>query len=107
MAPYPMTDVIAQREFLFEGTNGSRKVTASIGKPAPMPNGIPRDWYCPYVIEGVGNRIEHYAAGVDSLQALLMGISGLRAHMQHIASKGKMTFLEHEDLRIELVGGAA
>ena len=41
------------------------------------------------------------------MQALLLALSGMRTDLEMIARKGKLTFLEGEDLMIELVGGAA
>ena len=50
---------------------------------------------------------ELHAGGVDSLQSLLLAISGLRADLRAIARKGNLTWLDHQDLGLELVGPAA
>jgi len=107
MARYPMTDIIARREYDFVGPAGQTKVVATLGKPAIMPDAPNRDWYCPWLIEGADRRYELYGGGVDSLQALLMGISGLRIDLQDIGRRGKLTFLGGDDLSIELAGRAA
>ena len=101
-----MTEVIARREYDYQSPNGHVKVVAKLGKPAPMPD-VPSDWYCPWVIEGPDGRLEHYAAGVDSLQALLLAVSALRIDLRHVGRHGKLTYLEGEDLGIALVGGPA
>jgi hypothetical protein len=102
-----MTEVIARRDFDFLGPDGPKRVVASIGKPAPMPDALHGDWYCPWLIEGPDRRRELYGAGVDSLQALLLAVSGLKADLEMIARKGNLTFLDNDDLGIHLVGGAA
>jgi hypothetical protein len=91
MSKYPMTEVIAQREFDFVGSQGHTKVVASIGRPAIMPDAPHGDWYCPWLIDGPDRRRKMDAAGVDALQALLMALSGLRAELQLIARKGDLT----------------
>ena len=107
MARYPTTDIIARREYDFEGPGGRTKVVATLGKPAIMPDALNRDWYCPWLIEGADRQYEFYGGGVDSLQALLMGISGLRIDLESIGHRGKLTFLGGDDLSIELAGRAA
>jgi hypothetical protein len=49
---------------------------------------------------------EHYAGGVDGLQALLLAVSGLRAELHVLARKGELTWLDG-GLGLELVGPAA
>src|SRR5262245_57947729 len=107
MAKYPMTDVIASRRFALLGPNGAQDVLLSIGKPVPFPDAPHGDWYCPWIIEGLHLSDNHYAGGVDGLQALLMAISGIRAELQTIGRSGKLTWLDDVDLGLELVGGAA
>lgn len=105
MSRYPMTEIVAQREFDYVGPNGAAKIVATIGKPAHMPD-FPSDWYCPCVIEGPDGRRQLDAAGVDAIQALLMALSAMRADLRHIARRGKLTFLGDDDISIDLVGGA-
>src|SRR5262245_52312152 len=107
MAKYPMTDRIAHRKFALLRPNGARDVLLSIGKPAPFPDSPPGDWYCPWTIDGPDRSYEHYAGGVDGLQALLMAISAIRAELKLLANSGKLTWLDDDDLGLDLVGGAA
>ena len=107
MARYPMTEPIARREFDFVGPNGSVKVVASIGKSAVMPDDPHGEWYCPWSIEGPDKQRTMYGAGVDTMQALLLALSGMRTDLHMIGRQGKLTFFEGDDLMIELVGGAA
>jgi len=106
MPKYPMTEVIARREFDYSDQAGPAKVVALLGKPAIMPDAPNGDWYCPYVVEWPKERHEFYAGGIDELQALLMGISGLRSYLEYVVGRaGKLTWLEDEDLGIDLVKG--
>jgi hypothetical protein len=107
MAKYPMTDIIAYRRFGLLRPDGARDVLLSIGKPAPFPDSPQGDWYCPWTIEGPDRSHEHHAGGVDGVQALLMAISAIRAELQVMATRGKLTWLDHEDLGLDLVSGAA
>ena len=59
MSKYPMTEPIAQREYLFREADRLTPIVVRIGKPAPFPDG-PRDWYCPYTIEGPDALREHF-----------------------------------------------
>src|SRR5438094_7186700 len=106
MAKYPMTEPIARREYLFRQADRVVPIIVEIGKPAPFPDG-PQDWYCPYTIRGYEEFGEHYAGGVDPLQALVMTLSGLRAQLLYIARRGKLTWQDDEDLGLALVGPAA
>ena len=107
MTKYPMTEVMARREYQYSGPPSPQRVVAAIGRPAPMPDAPYGDWYCPYVLEAPGGRRESYAGGVDGLQALLLALSALKADLELLQGKGKLTFLDDEDLGIHLVGGAA
>ena len=107
MSKYAMTEIIAQRELDFLGPGGHTKVVASIGKPALMPDAPHGDWYCPWLIEGPDRRRERDAAGIDAVQALLLAVSGLRTDLQVIARSGKLTFLDSDDLMLDLANGAA
>lgn len=103
---YPTTPVIAERFFQFEGPNGRSEVIVSIGTPHPIPD-EDSDWYCPYRIEGPDHIREQYAMGVDSLQALLMAISAVRADTRALASRGQLTYLGQRDTMISLIGADA
>lgn len=76
--------VIAVRSFDVVGGN---KVTLTIGKPEPFPDG--QDYYCPYRISGIGSGKVWYAGGVDAIQALIMALKladvGLRASKEYKA----------------------
>ncbi len=107
MPKYPMTDLIARRDYALSVASELKPLVLEIGKPAPFPDTPDRDWYCPWVIRGLDSPIEHWAGGVDALQALLMALSGARADLLGLARRGKLTWFEEEYLGLELVGPAA
>jgi hypothetical protein len=103
-----MTEIIARREYTFTVENRVTPVVVQLGKPALFPDPpYHGDWYCPWTIEGTDGLREHYAGGVDGLQALLLAISGVRIDLDDLAHRGRLTWLDHEDLGIALVGPAA
>jgi uncharacterized protein DUF6968 len=103
MSKYPMTEPIALREYTLLVGSERREVVVQIGRPAPFPDTPDRDWYCPWVIQGLNTPVQHEAVGVDALQALLMALSGLRAELQSIGRGGKLTWLDDDDLGLRLV----
>ena len=106
MPKYPMTEPIARREYSLVDAQGPASVVVEIGKPATMTDTPYNDWYCPWTVQTRGDVRQHEAAGVDPIQALLLAISGLRADLHSLGRKGKLTWLDHEDLGLELVGPA-
>lgn len=90
MTRYPMTDVIASREYEFVTGERTVPIRVDIGRPSPNPDG-PQGWYCPWTIERDGQSRSSFTVGMDSLQALMLALSGLRASLQRIASVGKLT----------------
>jgi hypothetical protein len=57
--------VVASREL---NLPAEKKVTVTIGKPEKLPDA--EDYYCPYLIAGIGGERVRYAGGVDAVQAL-------------------------------------
>ena len=108
MIKYPMTDIIAQRTFAISRPEGSQNLVLSIGKPALFPEDPNRNWYCPWMIDGPEELArKRYAGGVDGLQALLLAISMISVELRHLRLPGKLTWLDDEDLGLDLVRGAA
>ncbi len=68
--------VIASRELTLDG---NQKVEVLIGKPEPCPDGI--DYYCPHQILGVRSGRVRYAIGVDTVHALVLGLSMVGAEL--------------------------
>jgi hypothetical protein len=101
-----MTEVIARREYQLTIGDGTTPVVVQVGKPAPFPDAPYGDWYCPYTIEIPNDESWHReAGGVDALQALLLAISAIRAHLDWLGKSGKLIWLD-ENLGLDLVGSA-
>jgi hypothetical protein len=80
----PQSDLgrpIARRTLAEEGVTG-RKVVVSIGLPRPDRFSKHGDWECPFLIEGVGESKVETTYGVDSLQALILAIEGVRVRLE-------------------------
>jgi hypothetical protein len=73
--------VIARRILSEQGVVG-RKIVVSIGLPRPDPLSKHGDWECPFLIDGVGNSEVQRNLGVDSLQALMGAIRGIRVGLE-------------------------
>jgi uncharacterized protein DUF6968 len=102
MSACPMTETIARREFSYEGPNGTGQIVVEIGKPVLFPDAPQGDWCCPFVIDGLSEHYEFSIGGVDALQALLLAISAVKAHLRLIAEYTKLVWLGSEDLGISL-----
>jgi len=72
---------IARRILSEDGVIG-RKIVVSIGLPRPDRLSKHGDWKCPFLIEGMGEPKVEQAYGVDSLQALISAITGLRVRLE-------------------------
>jgi len=95
MGHYPMTDVIAERDYEYERDGQRGPFRVQLGKPAPTPDTPHPAWYCPWAItEGHGETREFAAVGEDSMQALIHAFSGLRADLGRVARKGKLIFMD-------------
>ena len=91
MPPYPMTPVVASRDYILLKGAHPVEIRAEIGTPTPHPDGI--DWYCPFVLRGAINRVAS-ADGTDALQALLLALSAVDALLQHHARDGTLSYCE-------------
>jgi hypothetical protein len=72
--------VVAHRALSEKGFP-QRKIVVSIGLPRrdQEPGG---DWECPFLIEGFGKSKVQKAFGVDSVQALILAIQGIRVNLE-------------------------
>ena len=66
--------VMATRELTLSGNTA---VSVVIGKPEPFPDG--NGCYCPYQIRGLGSERIAYAAGQDSVQAVMLAFKAIGA----------------------------
>jgi len=92
MPNYPMTEMIASRDYVVERDSARIPLRGEVGKPAPCPDG--RDWYCPFTITGAGQSRTSSAVGIDSVQALLLAFSALHATLEYRAKGGNLTFVD-------------
>jgi hypothetical protein len=76
--------VIARRVLEARKPEMIRRVTVSIGAPRRHPKG---DWECPYRIEGLGESKVSASGGVDSLQALILAIEGIRVTLERTGDR--------------------
>ncbi len=74
--------IIGTRQ-LFEVGKQKRVVTVTIGRPQKVKG----DWACPFQISGVGMKKVQHAHGVDSMQALIMAIEGIRSSLEKSGKK--------------------
>lgn len=72
---------IARRTLAEDGATG-REIFISIGLPRPYRLSKHGDWECPFLIEGIGEPKVETACGVDSLQALILAIEGVRVRLE-------------------------
>ncbi len=91
---YPMTEIVARRDYRLSTADRTGTVVVQIGKPTPFPDEPTGDWYCPWTVDGPDRSWQHYAGGVDALQALLLATSGLRAELQRLAGDSELTWLD-------------
>src|SRR5438094_8204869 len=91
MPNYPMTEMIASRDYVVERDSARIPLRGEVGKPAPCPDG--RDWYCPFTITGAGQTRTSSAVGTDSVQALLLAFSALDATLEYRPKRGHPTFV--------------
>ena len=69
-------EIISEREI--ENDEG-RLARVVVGKPQDYPEGS--DSYCPYQTTGIGDEKVRYAVGIDTVQALVLALQGIDAHL--------------------------
>ena len=89
-----MTDVIAQR--LFRTRKGTA-VVVRMHAPRKMPRSS--EWSCKVDINGLEAPYEHAAIGVDSFQALYLGLRVLCAHLDKLESM--LSFLDGKEGEVD------
>jgi hypothetical protein len=67
--------VIAERRLLVDGAR-AKTLKVSLGTPRPYDDD---EWECPFRIKGSGIDTVEYGRGVDSMQALVTALDGIRA----------------------------
>lgn len=85
--------VIAEREL--QRKAGGEPVIVRIGLPVEDSE---CDWYCPVRITGAGDDTTYKAFGVDSVQALMLGLQMVGARLGSYQREHGLTWLEMDDL---------
>jgi hypothetical protein len=89
--PHALGEVIAERGVTFTRADGStEQVTIRIGKPTT--GEFPDEWTCPYQIQGFGRTKTFRAAGVDSIQALLLTLQTILPELDHLAKRESASY---------------
>ena len=81
MTKYLMTEPIARREYSLKASGHTATIAVQLGTPTPFPDAPAGDWYCPWTVTGPDGVRQHYAGGVDGLQALLLAVLCLRTEL--------------------------
>jgi hypothetical protein len=79
---YELGEIIAERRLASVAMDGTQTpVVIRVGTPRPDPLSTSGDWCCPHQISGLGDETVRACFGVDSLQALLLSVYGLRMEL--------------------------
>jgi len=88
-------EVIARREYCVPGDDDSR-LKVEVGKPRKFSDR--RDYYCAFKISTGASQEIRYAAGVDSVQALELGLHMIGIELKYIFNKDrKLRWLDTSD----------
>ena len=98
-----MTPALARREYELEYQDSVTAVVLVVGTPALFSDAPNGDWYCPWTIQAPHKSWQHYAGGVDELQALLLAVSAIRVELEQLAKIGKLSWLGSENLGLDLI----
>ncbi len=92
MTTHELGPVVAERELGCVAEDGTRApVVIRIGSPHPDPRSRNGDWCCPHQIIGLGDEAVEASFGVDSLQALLLSVYGVRLKLAARAEAASVT----------------
>ena len=81
---YELGEVIAERVLAAKTKEGkSCEVSVLLGMPKPMPEAPYGDYYCPYLIRGVGPEKIGWAGGVDAIQAMQLAMVAIGAELEN------------------------
>jgi hypothetical protein len=73
--PTKVGQVVAERQFDFDGPKRRHRVVLRFGRPVRAPKPSARDpWWCPVEVRGLGASGVRAVPGEDSLQALILGL---------------------------------
>ncbi len=83
-------EVIARRRLYLRVEDCEKEIQVVIGRPESFDDG--RDFYCPYLIQGLGSERIGYAGGIDAIQAFQLALVqiGARLHASKEAKYGRL-----------------
>jgi len=91
---------IAER--ILDGRENDNACTVTIRFGKPFPDEKEKDcWYCPYSILSGSDQRLFYGAGVDSLQAIRIAISMVKAELNNKYAHMNLTWMGEGDLGLE------
>jgi hypothetical protein len=96
----PLGSVIAERELTFERQNEKpRIIRVQVGAPVPDPDGR-GSALCPMLVSGFDREERLTMGGVDTMQALILGLAALREFLALCARQygGALSWLGTDDL---------
>src|SRR5215217_6014036 len=100
-----MDAIIAERELTFQkaGSSVDERVTVRLGRPH-IAEHKPLYTLHYQIIGPADRRVEHFACGEDSMQALTLVFIAINAHLDPIKRLGRLSWLDSEDLRFPTGG---
>jgi hypothetical protein len=92
-------DQLASAELICVAADGTQfDVRIAVGRPYEAPSG---EWRCPVAMSGMEERLPDMA-GEDSLQALCMALSTVRALLEHFVEQGGQLLHRNGRSRVEI-----
>lgn len=92
-------DAIAKRTFVYQDAQqGTQELIVQVGKPYQDNEGV---WCCDFSL-GAPVGVKAHACGEDAMQALLLSLVGIRAHLESAKHAGKVTWLGSKELDLGL-----
>lgn len=99
MEIHSIDEVVAKRKYTLATTTAPSEIELAIDKPFPsteVQDGM--EYICPFSISRDGATKFHYAAGIDALQALLLGLAMVKVRLEALSAenRGSLTWLAGE-----------
>jgi hypothetical protein len=97
-----MSQPIASRSLHFKhGDDTVVEIAVTLGLPIPDPRDPGRTWACPYEIKGFAEPVTRAIFGVNSMQALILGLHTLPSELRALAREEGGHFQDEEDLGLD------
>ena len=95
------SDVIAERQLYILGEDPAREIIVRLGRPQRKTNN-PNDYFCPYVILGLGAQVVRGASGVDAFQAIQLTLKQIAYELtiRNAGLDGRLRWLGDDEVDI-------